>query len=201
MTIARAALDTVNKARLRAQALARRKSLPDDVREDAGMAIAERAISLIGSLHPASVALYLPIGSECMTRPLISNVVEMGVEAGLPAVVDGIGLVFRRYRPGDRLVDGVLGTREPAPAAPRVQPELFVVPVVAFDRSGRRLGYGRGYYDSAITALRDAGQQPRLLGIAFSVQEVEAIPAEPHDVHLDYLVTEKETLEFRTSKG
>lgn len=191
----------MNKAKLRALALARRKALPDDVREDAGTAIAERAIPLIRSLRPASVAVYLPIGSECTTEPLISNLAEMGAEIGLPAVVDGTGLVFRRYRPGDRLVDGVLGTREPASTASALQPELFVVPVVAFDRSGRRLGYGRGYYDSAITALRDAGQQPRLLGIAFSVQEVEAIPAEPHDVQLDYVVTEKETLEFRTSRG
>lgn len=197
MTIARAALDAMNKARLREQALVRRKSLPADVREDAGTAIAERAISLIESLRPASVALYLPIGSECMTQPLIAKVAELGVEIGLPAVVDGAGLIFRRYRPGDRLVEGVFGTREPASSAPRVRPELFVVPVVAFDRSGMRLGYGRGYYDSAITALRDAGQQPRLLGIAFSVQEVEPIPAEPHDAHLDWVVTEKETLEFQ----
>jgi 5-formyltetrahydrofolate cyclo-ligase len=165
------------------------------------MAIAERAISLIDAHRPASVALYWPIGSECATQALIAKVEALGLEIGLPAVADGTGLVFRRYRPGDRLVAGVLGTREPAPAAPLVRPEFFVLPVVAFDRSGMRLGYGRGYYDSAISGLRDAGQQPKLLGIAFSVQEVEAIPAEPHDVYLDFVVTEKETLEFRTSKG
>jgi 5-formyltetrahydrofolate cyclo-ligase len=200
--MARAAVDAMKKTRLRDRALARRRSLPDDTRKDACLAIAGRAIALIGSLRPASVALYWPIGSECTTEPLIAKVAEMGVDTGLPAVVDGAaGLVFRRYRPGDRLVAGMLGTREPAPAAPEIRPDLLVLPVVAFDRSGMRLGYGRGYYDSAITALRDAGQQPGLLGIAFSVQEVEAIPAEAHDVHLDYVVTEKETLEFRTSGG
>jgi 5-formyltetrahydrofolate cyclo-ligase len=196
--MARAAADAIEKTRLRELALARRKALSDGARKDAGIAIAGRAMSVIAALRPTSVALYWPIGSECATQPLIAKVEAIGIEIGLPAAVDGRGLVFRHYRPGDRLVGGVFGTREPAPAAPPVRPGLFVLPVVAFDRSGMRLGYGRGYYDSAISSLRDAGQQPRLLGIAFSVQEVEAIPAEPHDVRLDFVVTEKETLEFRT---
>ena len=88
------------------------------------------------------------------------------------------------------------GTSEPPGDSPSVRPDAIVVPVVAFDRRGGRLGYGRGYYDRAISAMRDAGQQPYLLGIAFSVQEVEAISVEPHDARLDWLATEKETLSF-----
>ena len=188
------------KSRLRGEALARRKSLAGDVRANASDAVSERAFALIALHHPHRVALYWPIGGECPTQSLVTNLAATGAEVGLPAVVDGNGLVFRRYVPGDRLVDGQFGTLEPADDAPGIQPDLIVVPVVAFDRSGMRLGYGRGYYDSAISTLREAGQQPLLLGIAFSVQEVETIPAECHDVRLDYAVTEKETLEFRKSR-
>jgi 5-formyltetrahydrofolate cyclo-ligase len=195
------AADATKKTSLRERALAHRKSLSDETRGAAGAAIAERAGALIGTLRPARVALYWPIGSECATETLIAKVHASGAEIALPAVVDRDGIVFRRYVPGDRLVPGAFGTREPPRVAPQVRPDLIVLPLVAFDRSGMRLGYGRGYYDSAISGLREAGQQPTLLGIAFSVQEVEAIPAEPHDVHLDYAVTEKETLEFRTRRG
>lgn len=197
----RAAADAIKKTTLREQALARRKSLPNDLRKNATAAIAERASLHIETLQPERVVSYWPIGSECDTQSLNARIQAMGVQIGLPAVVNGIGLVFRHYVPGDRLVAGVLKTREPAQTVPCFSPDLIILPVVGFDRSGMRLGYGRGYYDSAISGLRDAGQQPRLLGIAFSVQEVETIPAEPHDVRLDCMVTEKETLEFRTSRG
>jgi 5-formyltetrahydrofolate cyclo-ligase len=189
------------KSRLRGEALARRRSLAGDVRAKANDAISERAFALIALHHPHCVALYWPIGGECATQSLVTSVAAMGAEVGLPAVIDGNGLVFRRYVPGDPLVDGQFGTLEPAHDSSGIQPDLIVVPIVAFDRSGMRLGYGRGYYDSAISTLREAGQQPRLLGIAFSVQEVRAIPPECHDVRLDYVVTEKETLEFRTNRG
>lgn len=189
--------DATHKAALRAQALASRNALGAADRAAAADSIAARAGKILEALRPATVALYLPIGSECATAPLMATAVALGVVLGLPAVVDQATLVFRRYRPGDRLVPGGFGTRAPEALAPLVQPDVVVVPVVAFDRRGARLGYGRGHYDRAITALREAGQNPLLLGIAFSVQEVEPIPAEPHDVHLDWVVTEKETLEFR----
>lgn len=194
-------VDVEEKSRLRREALARRKALPAEIRDDASSVIAERAISLIRSVRPASVALYWSFGSECATSSLISAVAETSAEVGLPVVLEGRGLEFRRYIDGDHLVAGAFGILEPARDAPSVQPEFIVAPVVAFDRFGMRLGYGRGHYDSAITRLREAGQQPRLLGIAFSVQEVQSIPAECHDVRLDYVATEKETLEFRTKGG
>lgn len=189
------------KMRLRQQAMTRRKSLPVNARAAAAAVIADRAGALIASLRPATVASYWPIASECETQLLNARIHAIGAQVGFPTVVGGGRLIFRQHSPGDCLVDGEFGTREPAPSMPAVRPDLIVLPMVGFDRSGMRLGYGRGYYDSAISNLREAGQQPKLLGIAFSVQEVETIPAEPHDVRLDYIVTEKETLEFRTGKG
>jgi 5-formyltetrahydrofolate cyclo-ligase len=86
----------------------------------------------------------------------------------------------------------------PPPGAPIAEPDLILVPLVAFDRRGHRLGYGRGYYDRAIAAARANGRRVPLVGLAFAVQEVELIPAEPHDVRLDWVVTERDTFEFRS---
>jgi 5-formyltetrahydrofolate cyclo-ligase len=185
------------KASLRQQALAHRDALSAEARAAASAVIAGRAGELLDSLGPASVALYRAIRSECETQSLIERLWATGVETGLPAVVDSDTLVFRHYGPGDQTVAAAFGTREPRPSARPIVPDLIVTPVVGFDRAGMRLGYGRGYYDFAINRLRDAGQRPRLVGLAFSVQEVETIPAESHDVRLDFVVTEEETLEFR----
>lgn len=190
-----------NKATLRSQALARRKSMGQAERVAAAAAIAERAGRLIASRRPASVALYWPIGSECTTQELIDEVRAGGAEIGLPALRNGAEMIFRRFAPNDRLITGTFGTSEPPSQSPAIRPDVVVLPVVAFDRSGARLGYGRGYYDRAINAMRKAGQQPELVGIAFSVQEVETIPIEPHDVRLDWLVSETELLALQTDKG
>ena len=109
-------------------------------------------------------------------------------------------MVFRRYRVGDALIKGGLGTRAPSVSAPIVEPDVVVVPLVGFDRTGARLGHGRGFYDRAIAAIHASGRRPPLVGFAFSVQEVRRIPHEPHDIRLDWIVTETETLDFtRTS--
>ena len=105
-------------------------------------------------------------------------------------------IVFRRFMPGDTLVAGGFGTTFPSAQAPTVEPDVIILPVVAFDRAGMRLGYGRGFYDRAIARQREAGREPKLLGIAFAVQEVTGIPHEPHDVRLDWIVTDKEILDF-----
>ena len=197
----KAAVDAINKATLRGQALSRRNALGETERAEASAKIAERAADIMVSLLPNSVALYRPIGSECDTRALIVKAGLIGAEIGLPAIVERSRIIFRHYRQGDPLVAGGFGTSVPAAEAPLIEPDVMIVPIVGFDRSGIRLGYGRGYYDGAIAALRKAGRDPKLIGIAFSVQEVEPIPAEPHDVRLDWIVTEKETLDFRGAKG
>ena len=189
-----------DKAALRRRALDRRDALSDIQRATASEAIAVRAGIILTSLEPGTVTFYLPIRSECDTRSLMTMAAAKHSVVGLPAIVDTSRIVFRRYEPGDRVIAGSLGTRAPGDSAPLVTPDTIVLPMVAFDRRGMRLGYGRGHYDRAINALRKSGRQPKLLGIAFSVQEVDPIPAEPHDVRLDWIVTEKETLEFGTTE-
>jgi 5-formyltetrahydrofolate cyclo-ligase len=184
------------KAALRAAATARRRALSDTARHDASLAIAERALPIIAAVMPRIVAAYSAWDSEADPAPIIAlSHGRWGV--ALPAMVDRDTLVFRCYQPGDHLVRDALGMLAPPVHAAVVHPDLWIVPVSAFDRTGARIGKGRGVYDRAITGFRGAGLDPRLVGVAFSVQEVPSIPREPHDVRLDWIVTEQETLSFR----
>ena len=119
-----------------------------------------------------------------------------GTVVALAAMVDGNTLVFRRYRANDPLVRDALGILAPAADSEIVDPDLLLMPVSAFDRTGVRLGKGRGVYDRAIARFHARGLHPLLVGIAFSVQEVPSIPAEPHDIRLDRIFTEQDTLRF-----
>jgi 5-formyltetrahydrofolate cyclo-ligase len=113
-------------------------------------------------------------------------------------VVAGQGkpLIMRAWAFGQPLAAGVWGIREPEPAAPEVAPDILIVPLLAFDRAGQRVGYGAGYYDRTIAALR--ARQPVLaIGLAFAAQEIAAVPATPHDAPLDLVLTEREVIDLR----
>ncbi len=182
------------KAVLRAAALARRDRLGALHRTQASARIAAGVMAILAAEKPATLAAYLPIRSECDCRPIIAEAEALGIAIVLPAVIDPVTLVFRRYRSGDPLAAGGFGTLSPTPDQPILDPELAIVPLVAFDRSGARLGHGKGHYDRALAKLSARGIRPRLIGVAFATQEVAAIPAEAHDVPLDWVVTENETL-------
>jgi 5-formyltetrahydrofolate cyclo-ligase len=179
-----------SKSELRDQALRRRDATDPAFRAEASASIAARAAPLIAALSPRRLAAYVAMRSEADPLPLVEAAHLMGIEIGLPVIAPGATLHFRRYEPGHTLLPGGFGTMVPVEDAPIVEPDLVIVPVVGFDREGTRLGYGKGHYDRAIAALRASGRRPPLVGIAFSVQEVSAIPHEPHDVRLDLIVTE-----------
>jgi 5-formyltetrahydrofolate cyclo-ligase len=184
------------KPALRAAVMVRRDALSPDGRAAASRAIAERCLIIVKPLKPGCLAAYLPIRSEVDPQPFLDLIREAGVEIALPAVANPTTMVFRRYRVGDTLIKGGLGTRAPSVSAPVVEPDVILVPVVAFDRMGTRLGHGAGYYDRALSGIHARGRRPPLVGLAFSVQEVPRIPHEPHDIRLDWIVTESETLNF-----
>jgi 5-formyltetrahydrofolate cyclo-ligase len=107
-------------------------------------------------------------------------------------------LSWRLWRPGDVLIKGGFGVREPGPDAPECFPVALLVPLAAFDRRGHRLGYGKGHFDRAIAALSQ--KHPVLtVGLAYAAQEVDDVPAEPHDRGLDLVVTERETIQPNVS--
>jgi len=186
-----------SKLVLRSAALARRDDLGADERARGSAAIAARADAVLASLRFDCLAGFLPIRSECDPRPIMEAARSAGATIALPAFIDRSTMVFRRYERHGRLVAAGFGTREPPGNAPIVDPDVLLVPAAAFDRSGARLGYGRGHYDRTIAAMRAGGRRPLLVGLAFSVQEVDPIPVEPHDISLDWVVTEAETLDLR----
>jgi 5-formyltetrahydrofolate cyclo-ligase len=112
-----------------------------------------------------------------------------------PAVrsVDG-GLDFHIWREGDPLAPDVLGVPSPLPESERVDPDLILAPVLAFDRQGGRLGQGGGYFDRAIAGLRAKGPI-KVVGLAFAGQEVGEVPMEAHDARLDAVLTEAEFID------
>ncbi|MDB5512444.1 MAG: 5-formyltetrahydrofolate cyclo-ligase [Enterovirga sp.] len=176
------------KQRLRAEAFARRDALERSFRVDAAHAIAERALALpeLAAIQP--VGGYWPIRSEVDPRPLMEALVARGQRVALSQILHP-HLSWRDWRPGDVLVHGGFGVREPGPDAPQVFPRALLVPLAAFDRHGGRLGYGKGHFDRSIAEL--AGHGPILaIGLAYAAQEIEAVPAEPHDRPLDLIVTE-----------
>jgi 5-formyltetrahydrofolate cyclo-ligase len=145
------------------------------------------------------VAGYSPIRSEIDPVGLMRTLAAKGARLALPAVMmRGKSLAFRAWSPGDRLTLGPLGILEPSPAAAELVPDIVLVPLAAFDRAGHRIGYGAGHYDFALAHLRKA-KTIAAIGLAFAVQEIKAVPMQPHDVALDYVLTEKHAFDFRSS--
>jgi 5-formyltetrahydrofolate cyclo-ligase len=184
------------KADLRAAALARRDGLSVAARERASVEIADRAFQIVTDFRPGAVGAYRAFGSEVDPIRLVAACHRQGLLVGLPRMIDGAVMKFLDYRRGDPVTRDALGILAPAADAAVLDPEVLIAPVTAFDRRGARLGKGFGVYDRAVDALRRRGLDPLLVGIAFSVQEVPAIPAEAHDIRLDWIVTENETLDF-----
>ncbi len=183
------------KSVLRAGAMARRDAIGETERAVRSARIVARLGTVVAEARAACVALYLPIRSEVDLRPLLPTLRAGAASIALPALSGG-GIVFRAWREGEILASSVWGIREPPDTAPGATPDLVLMPMAGFDRSGHRLGYGKGHYDRAIAALQNAGFAPRLVGVAFAVQEVAPIPVTPHDLVLDLVVTEDEVLRF-----
>ncbi len=186
------------KKALRREALARRDQLDDAYRIEASLKIAETGSSFV-SVEPGTiVSAFLPIRSEVDLRPLISALADRGARICLPAIIDKTTIVFRELVRGAELVDMGFGTVGPSADAAVLDPSVMLVPLAAFDGKGMRIGYGGGYYDRAIARLRDKGMNPQLIGIAFECQQVDTVPAEPHDIPLETIITES-GLRFMTN--
>jgi 5-formyltetrahydrofolate cyclo-ligase len=181
------------KSNLRKAALARRDALPAAERTAAADAIAGRAFP-IAVAPGAIVSGYMPMKSELDPRPLMRKLANAGARLALPVVIGrDLPLVMRAYAFGDALAKGVWDIRVPPPEAGEVAPDIVLAPLLAFDRGGNRLGYGAGYYDMTIAALR-VKKPVVAVGVAFAAQEVDAVPTSPRDVRLDLVLTEQEVI-------
>jgi 5-formyltetrahydrofolate cyclo-ligase len=182
------------KAELRRQALARRDALPAAERARAAEAIAARAFPLM--LRPGVVVSgFMPMKSEINPLPLLRKLAAAGARLALPVVAGrGQPLIMRAWAFGEPLLEGVWGIRQPPPQALEALPDIFIVPLLAFDRAGYRIGYGAGYYDMTLAAAR-ARRAVSAVGIAYAAQEVATVPAGPRDEPLNLVLTEREVIE------
>lgn len=178
------------KGNLRKERLALRDALKPEQRAEASLAILEHAGEKISLFPKAVVSGFWPIRSEIDVRPLMSRLQARGARLCLPAIIDKETIVFREFSASADMIETGFGTSGPGPDAAELDPDIMLVPLSAFDRMGHRIGYGAGYYDRAIDRLRAKGRAPKLIGIAFDCQEVASVPAEPHDVALDAMLTE-----------
>src|SRR3984957_9805567 len=185
------------KAVLRRAATARRDALPPDERMAAALAVAEQGLP-VEVMPGVIVSGFSPLKSEISPLPLLRRLADAGAPLALPVVVGrGQPLIMRAWPFGAPLTSGVWGIREPPADAPEVFPDILLVPLLAFDRTGHRIGYGAGYYDMTIARLR-AMKPVTAIGIAFAAQEIAVVPATPRDARLDLVLTERGAIDFRT---
>jgi 5-formyltetrahydrofolate cyclo-ligase len=186
----------IEKAELRAAALAKREAMPAQQRADAASTIAARDFP-VPVANGAIVSGFSPMKSEINPIPLMRKLFDAGAQLALPVIVGrGKPLIMRAWKFGDPFKAGQWGIREPVAEAPEVYPDILIVPLAAFDRRGHRIGFGAGYYDMTIAALR-AKKKVTAVGIAFSVQEIERVPSTDRDARLDFMLTEREVIDFR----
>ncbi len=197
-----------HKAALREAAAARRKAA-HQAADGAAEAAREHFVSAAlhrdlagGSGAEAPIAsAYCRIRSEIDPMPLMLALVEAGFRLCVP-VIDAreMPLRFREWTPATQLVPGPFGARVPA-EGDWLEPELLIVPLLAFDAAGRRLGYGGGYYDRTLARLRGRPGMVRAVGLAYAAQEMQAVPADETDQRLDAIVTEAGVIRPRGSAG
>jgi 5-formyltetrahydrofolate cyclo-ligase len=142
---------------------------------------------------PASIfATTVAQSREINPAPLNEALLTFGHNLCLPVVTGPEqSLSFRAWRPGELLLPGAFSLPEPPVTAPAVVPTVILVPLLAFDRQGHRLGQGGGYYDRTLSCLR-ARHKILAIGLGFSAQELPTVPAGPGDEPLDVIATEKE---------
>lgn len=175
---------------MRAKALAARDALDPGFRIEAALTLADHFPFDTVAVAGKTVSGFLPILSEIDVRPLMDALAARGARLALPVfAARGAPLTFRSMERGAPLLPMGFGTRGPGPEAPEVEPDILLVPLAAFDARGTRIGYGKGHYDGALARL-DATRRRLAVGVAFSAQEVDEAPAEPHDRALDALITE-----------
>ena len=177
------------KITLRAAMKARRAAISADVRAQAAVRIAAMGLDWLMPAKRATVSGFLSIGDELDTAPLLAALHGAGHPLCLP-VMQGRDrpLLFRAWAPGDALATVIWGIREPEPRQPALEPGVLLVPLLAVDVQGFRLGYGGGYYDRTLRTLR-LKKLIVAIGLGLDEQVVDAVPHLDYDERLDWVLT------------
>jgi 5-formyltetrahydrofolate cyclo-ligase len=177
------------KRALRTRQKARRGEVLSALGASVNEGLVKHGLALLGDRELGYVSGYYPMEGEIWPLPLMAALKAKGHSLALP-VMQGKAepLVFRAWTPGDPLIPGVWGIRQPAPDRPEILPDIVLVPLLAFDARGYRLGYGGGFYDRTLRALRSL--KPILaVGLALDELEVDAVPHLDYDERLDWVLT------------
>ena len=151
--------------------------------------LVRQGTALLGERAPGVVSAYYPMAGEIWPLRLMAALKSNGHALALPVMQGKTDpLLFRAWAPGDELIAGVWGIRQPAPSQPAVVPDILLMPLLAFDTRGYRLGYGGGYFDRTLHDLRK--RKPILaVGLGLDELEVDAVPHLDYDERLDWILT------------
>ncbi len=192
-----------DKAALRARFRALRAQATPESAQAAAEKIAALATPFLAALRQQAglsaeqtpIALYAALPGELDCAPLLRRLADENYPTLLPvAGAKATPLVFRLWRPGDALIAGRFGLREPLSETAELTPKILLAPLLAFDDLGGRLGFGGGYYDATLAALRAGQEFLAAGGLAYARQQAAKIPMESHDARLDFVVTEEKLL-------
>ena len=179
------------KAEARVVAAKIRKSAHDLAKEEAPRQLASHQFPVEPTATRKVVSAFFPYKSEIDARLLLGKLAGEGWTTCLPIVIaPREPLVFRRWLPGEPTIPGVWGIPRPTDDALLLEPDVLLVPLMAFDRRGYRLGYGGGFYDRTLDVLRSK-KTIVAIGVAYSAQQVDSVPHDSHDHSLDFIMTEK----------
>ncbi len=193
-------IDAAKKA-LRARMTRLRGELGAETREAGARALAGIALDFLSPPSGAVISGYAAIGDELDPLALLTALSARGHAIALPVTIAaGAPLVFRAWSPGEALERGDYGVPAPSGEAGELTPEILLVPLLAFDARGHRLGYGAGYYDRTLARLR-AKNPVIAIGLAFDAQRVDEVPHDEHDQPLDWVLTPSGPIGIESPEG
>ena len=172
----------------RVELIATRLALAPELHRQFSQRILECLIENFREQGSGTIGLYSPFRKEIDLIPFARQVLAWGGSVSLPVVIaKGQPLEFRDWKPGDVMEMGALGIPFPAHGQ-RIDPQMLVIPLVGFDHACYRLGHGAGYYDYTLQA---ASPRPATVGVGFELSRLDTIYPQPHDVPMDFIVTER----------
>ncbi|OGT60165.1 MAG: 5-formyltetrahydrofolate cyclo-ligase [Gammaproteobacteria bacterium RIFCSPHIGHO2_12_FULL_45_12] len=182
-----------------------RRAIPENERKQATQLAAERLIAHPLFQESGHIACYLAYGSEISTALVIEAIWQQHKKCYLPTVTEAKTLEYVRYARDDRLEENQYGILQPEDVTHKILPralELVILPLVAFDETGTRLGAGGGYYDRTFAYFHASpDRRPTMIGFAYASQQATSLPTDPWDVMMDQVVTEREVIRCKKNKG
>lgn len=196
MQVAKRSGDVLDlKRRARTAANAARAHAHKTLGDRAGLMLAQHELPIERKSERASLSGFYPYQAEINVLPLLARLASEGWQTALPVVMaKGAPLTFRAWAPGEPTGRGIWDIHIPLETAPELQPDVLLVPMLAFDRRGYRLGYGGGFYDRTLAELRKL-KPVTAIGVAYAEQETAEVPVSDYDEPLDWILTERGVIE------